>query len=168
MKRSTTIALAFLALSGSVATAAYAQGGKGGMGQTGLMPPIESLDADKNGDITLEEFTKVADERFASADTDKDGKLTVAEVASAIEKMRTENMAKRIIARLDANDDGAVTAEEAANARKKMFAMLDKNDDGKIVASERPQMRDGKGRHGKHHGMGMNDNGQDGPDDGAN
>ena len=111
-----------------------------------MMPPLEMLDADKNGDVTMEEFTKVTDEHFASADSDKDGKLTVAEVAAEIEKMRSERMAKRFIARLDANDDGVLTQEELANARKKMFAMLDRNDDGKIVESERPGGRHGWGR----------------------
>ena len=162
MKPTLKIALAFVALSSALATTAYARDGGGrhgdrqGGGRAGMMPPLEMLDADKNGDVTLEEFTKVANERFAKADADKDGKLTVAEVAAEIEKMRAERMAKRFIARLDANDDGVLTAEEAANAQKKMFAMLDKNDDGKIVQSERP----GKwGRHGKGGGM---DDGADG------
>lgn len=149
------IALAFVALSSALASSAYARDGHGGKhhgGRGGMMPPLEMLDANKDGDVTLEEFTKIANERFASADADKDGKLTVAEVAGEIEKMRAERMAKRMITRFDANDDGVLTAEEAANAQKKMFALLDKNDDGKITKTERP----GKmGRHGK-----------GGPDDG--
>lgn len=163
MKRTMKIALAFVALSGALASTAYAKDGQGGRhqgGRGGMMPPLEMLDANKDGDVTLEEFTKVANDRFASADTDKDGKLTVGEVAAEIEKMRTENMAKRMIARFDANDDGVLTAEEAANGEKKMFAMLDKNDDGKIAKSERP------GKMGRH-GMG-GDNGPDGGPDGAN
>jgi Ca2+-binding EF-hand superfamily protein len=161
MKPTLRIALAFLALSGAVATAAYARDGMGGRHhgggeRAGMMPPLETLDADKSGDVTLEEFTKVANERFAKADADKDGKLTVAEVAAEIEKMRTEQMAKRMISRFDANDDGVLTAEEAANGQKKMFAMLDKNDDGKIAKTEFPQ-------RGGRHGMGG-----EGPDGGAN
>jgi hypothetical protein len=165
MKPTLKIALAFVALSSALSTTAYAReggrhGDRQGGGRAGMMPPIESLDADKSGDVTLEEFTKVANERFAKADADKDGKLTVAEVAAEIEKMRTEEMAKRMISRFDANSDGVLTAEEAANGQKKIFAMLDKNDDGKIVKTEFPQRG---GRHGK---------GGDGPDgapkDGAN
>jgi EF hand len=158
MKPTLKIALAFVALSSALATTAYARDGKHhGRDRAGMMPPLEMLDADKNGDVTLEEFTKVANERFAKADADKDSKLTVAEVAAEIEKMRAEQMAKRMISRFDANDDGVLTAEEAANGQKKMFAMLDKNDDGKIVQSERP----GKwGRHGK--------GGKGGMEDGAN
>jgi hypothetical protein len=154
MKPTLKIALAFVALSSAVAATAYARDGGGrhgdhhGGGRAGMMPSLEMLDADKNGDVTLEEFTKVANERFASADADKDGKLTVAEVAGEIERMRAEQMAKRMIARFDANDDGVLTAEESANAQKKMFAMLDKNDDGKIVQSERPGRWGGKGMRG--------------------
>jgi Ca2+-binding EF-hand superfamily protein len=159
MKPTLKIALAFLALSSAITATAYARDGgrhgdRHGGDRAGMMPPLEMLDADKSGDVTLEEFTKVANERFAKADADKDGKLTVAEVAAEIEKMRAEQMAKRMISRFDANDDGVLTAEEAANGQKKMFAMLDKNDDGKIVQSERP----GKwGRHGKGGDGGMED-----------
>jgi Ca2+-binding EF-hand superfamily protein len=157
MKPTLKIALAFVALSSALAITAHARDGggrQGGKDRAGMMPPLEMLDADKNGDVTLEEFTKVANERFAKADIDKDGKLTVAEVAAEIEKMRAEQMAKRMIARFDANDDGVLTTEESANGQKKMFAMLDKNDDGKIVQSERP----GKwGRHGKGGDRGMED-----------
>ena len=156
MKPTLKIALAFVALSSALATTAYARDGggrhgdrHGGGDRAGMMMmPLETLDADKNGDVTLEEFTKVANERFASADADKDSKLTVGEVAGEIEKMRAEQMAKRMIARFDANDDGVLTAEESANAQKKMFAMLDKNDDGKIVQSERPGRWGGKGMRG--------------------
>lgn len=154
MKPTLKIALAFMALSSALTATAHARDGKHqGRDRAGMMPPLEMLDADKNGDVTLEEFTKVANERFAKADADKDGKLTVAEVAAEIEKMRAERMAKRFIARLDANDDGVLTAEESANAQQKMFAMLDKNDDGKIVQSERPGRWGGKGMRGD----GMND-----------
>jgi Ca2+-binding EF-hand superfamily protein len=161
MKPTLKIALAFLALSSTLATTAYARDGwRHGGDREGMMPKLDMFDADKNGDVTLEEFTKVANERFAKADADKDSKLTVAEVAAEIERMRAEEMAKRMIARFDANDDGVLTAEEAANGEKKMFAMLDKNDDGKIVQSERP------GKWGRH---GMGGDGPDGgPDNGAN
>jgi EF hand len=162
MKRNLTLALAFLALSGAVASTAHARegGGRhhgGGERAGGMMPSLDQADADKNGEITLEEFTKVATERFTSADADKNGQLTVAEVSAEIQKMRTERMATRLIERLDGNGDGVLTADEAQSAQKKMFALLDKNDDGKIVQSERPRHM---GRGGMKDGMG----GQDGAD----
>lgn len=152
MKRNLTIALAFLALSGAVASAAYARdnGGRhhggndrqqeGGGRMGGMMPSLDLADADKNGEITLEEFTKVATERFTAADADKNGQLTVAEVSAEIQKMRNEQMAARMIERFDGNGDGVLTAEEAQSAQKKVFALLDRNDDGKIAANERPKM----------------------------
>jgi Ca2+-binding EF-hand superfamily protein len=162
MKRNLTIALAFLALSGAVAATAYARegGGRhhgGGERAGGMMPSLDQADADNNGEITLDEFTKVATERFTSADTDKNGQLTVAEVSAEIQKMRTERMATRLIKRLDGNGDGVLTAEEAQSAQKKMFALLDKNDDGKIVQAERPRHM---GRKGMKDAMG----GQEGAD----
>ncbi len=163
MKRNLTIALAFLALSGAVASTAYARdgwgGGRhhgGGERAGGMMPSLNLADADKNGEITLEEFTKVATERFTSADADKNGQLTVAEVSAEIEKMRSARMASHMIERFDGNGDGVLTAEEAKSAQTKVFALLDKNDDGKIAANERPRHM---GRGGMKGGMG----GQDAP-----
>jgi Ca2+-binding EF-hand superfamily protein len=150
MKRNLTIALAFLALAGAVGGHAYARdgGGKhnGGMRAGAMMPSLDLADADKNGEITLEEFTKAATERFTSADADKNGQLTVAEVAAEIEKMRSERMATRMIERLDGNGDGTLSAAEAESGQKKIFALMDRNDDGKIAANERPRgMKRGMG-----------------------
>ncbi len=147
MNRYTQIALAVLTLSGATATVAYAQD-RGPEGPR-MLPPIEMMDADKSGDITLEEVTKVTDERFATADADKDGKLTVAEVAAEIARLRSERMAERLISRLDTNEDGVLTADEVSKSRSKMFALLDKNDDGKIVKSEMPNRDRGMRKHGK-------------------
>jgi Ca2+-binding EF-hand superfamily protein len=160
MKRNLTIALAFVALAGAVAGTAYARDGGGrhhGGGERAgaMMPSLDLADADKNGEITLEEFTKVATERFTTADADKNGQLTVAEVSAEIEKMRSERMATRMIERLDGNGDGTLSAEEAQSGQKKIFALMDRNDDGKIAANERPR---GMGR-GMKDGMG----GQDSP-----
>ena len=40
------------------------------------------------------------------------------------------------LARADANNDGAVSREEAMQARQKMFTRLDRNSDGQISADE--------------------------------
>jgi EF hand len=159
MKKTTGMALAFLALSAAVTGAANADKRHGGgdagmMGGGAGMQPMELADADKNGEITFDEFKKAAGDRFVLADVNKDGKVTVEEMAAAIEKMRTERMAKRMIERFDADNDGSVTLAEIENGQKKIYALMDRNDDGKIVAGEMP-------RHGgKHHKGGM----MDGPD----
>ena len=157
MKPTLKIALAFVALSSALATTAYARDGGGrhgdrqGGGRAGMMPPLEMLDADKNGDVTLEEFTKVANERFASADADKDGKLTVAEVAGEIEKMRAEQMAKRMIARFDANDDGVLTAEEVRERPEEnvRHARQERRRQNRPVRAPRPLGRQGHARRGQ-------------------
>jgi Ca2+-binding EF-hand superfamily protein len=154
MKRNLKIALAFLALAGAVGgTAAYARDGwgggrHGGERAGGFMPSLKQADLDNNGEITLEEFTKVATERFTSADADKNGQLTVAEVSAEIQKMRNERMATRVIERLDGNGDGVLTTAEVENARGKLFALMDRNDDGKIAGNELPR-RMGRGMDGQ-------------------
>ncbi len=157
------IALGFLALSTVLGGAAVAKNRHGGGMDHGMMGGpmmnMDTMDADKNGDISFEEFSKAAGDRFILADTNKDGKVTVEEMAAAIEKMRAENMAKRMIDKFDTNGDGALTQEEITVGQKKIFALMDKNNDGKVIKDEMPRQGK-KGHHGdKGGGMG------DGPDD---
>lgn len=112
------------------------------------MGRFDQSDTDKNGEITFDEFSKAAGERFTLADVNKDGKVTVEEMAAAIEKMRAERMARRVINRFDANSDGAVTLAEIQNGQKEIYALMDRNDDGKLVKEEMP--RKGKGHMGRH------------------
>ncbi len=149
MKKTTKLAIAFLALAGSagsVAVAADRDDGPGKGPRHGMMR-FDQLDADSNGDVSFEEFSAAMDKRFGSADADKDGKMTVAEVAAQIEKMRTERMAKRLIDRFDTDGDGAITKAEIEAQQKKRFALLDRNDDGKIEKSEMPRGKFGRRGH---------------------
>lgn len=135
MRKTTRLALAFLAIAGASTSAAMAQGPGGRDGKM----RFERADADNSGDVTFEEFAAAMNTRIASADADKDGKMTVAEIAAEIERMRAERMAKRIVERFDTDGDGALTAAEVESRQKKMFALLDRNDDGKIVREEMPR-----------------------------
>lgn len=158
MKNSLKMALGFVALSAALSTAAHAEMGKGGNGgQMGFggMAPFETLDGDKTGDISFEEFKKAAGERFVLADVNKDSKVTVEEMAAAIEKMRAQRMATRMIERLDTDKDGAVTQAEIEVGQKAIYARLDRNEDGKLVADE--LQRRGKGKHGGRHHNSNND-----------
>ena len=152
MKNSVKLALGFVALSTALAGTAYADNGKGMRGEMGFGPAgFETLDGDKSGDVTFEEFKKAAGEKFTLADADKDGKVTVAEMAAAIEKIRAEMMAKRMMTRMDIDGDGAVTLAEIEKGQQEIYALLDRNDDGKLIEDE--MQRQGKGRHGgKGHG----------------
>jgi Ca2+-binding EF-hand superfamily protein len=150
MKKTTTIAAAFLALAGFAASAAQADDGRrGDRNGPRSVAHFEAADADANGEVTFEEFAEAVSKRLVGADADGDGKMTVGEIAAAIERMRAERMAKRMVERFDADGDGALTMAEIESRQKKMFALLDRNDDGKIVKDEMPRRADGgKGRHG--------------------
>jgi len=158
VKKSTKIAMAFIGIAALGTTAAKAewrpgpsQEMRGGM----MMEQFKNADADKNGDVTLQEFESAISNRLGAVDTNGDKKLTVAEVAAEIQRMRDERMAKRIIARFDTNGDGELTLDEVQNRGQKLFALLDRNDDGKIDANEMPRGQRGEFRHhGSRHGWG--------------
>ena len=113
MKTSTRIALAFLALAGWRGTAAYAARRPARPSRpAGGEMRFDRLDADQSGDITFEEFSAAMKSRIGEADKDGDGKMTVGEIASEIERLRAERMAKRIVERFDTDGDGMLTAAE--------------------------------------------------------
>ncbi len=109
----------------------------------------KSLDADGNGTISLEEYTaffraqreaiQTARDtaRFKALDADGNGQLSVAELI-------VRPMPMRMIERMDANNDGAVTQEEF-DAAKARFA--DRMKGGDFQGRE--------GWHGHHGGKGM-------------
>lgn len=138
MKKSTRIAFAFLALAGT-AGAALAADNNARRGGHDRGMRFERADADNSGDVTFEEFSAAMKSRIGQADADKDGKMTVGEIASEIERMRTERMARRIVERFDVDGDGMLTTAEIESRQKKMFALMDRNDDGKIVKDEMPR-----------------------------
>ena len=144
VKTSTKLAMAFLAVATSAGTSALAADREGER-MDGKMR-FEKADADSSGDITFEEFAAAMKSRVGNADADGDGKMTVAEIASEIERMRAERMARRIVERFDTDGDGMLTVAEIESRQKKLFALMDRNDDGKIVPSEMPKRGWGK-RH---------------------
>jgi Ca2+-binding EF-hand superfamily protein len=151
MRTSTKLALAFLSLAGVAGTAAHAADDQPGRhGPRAGMMRFDRLDADRSGDVTFEEFSTAMKSRIGQADRDGDGKMTVAEIASEIERMRAERIARRIVERFDTDGDGMLTAAEVESRQKKMFALLDRNDDGKVVKDEMPRRKfrrgDGGGR----------------------
>ena len=156
MRKSTKLALAFVALAGAVGTAAYADDHSGGGPRGRMMMRLDKAMKDSNGTITFDQFSDAMDARLKKIVADNGGKLTVAQLADALEKARFEQMAKRIIARYDTKGDGTLTTDDITGREKKVFALLDKNDDGKIEKSELPKGH-GFGRHRQWGGEGGDD-----------
>jgi nitrogen-specific signal transduction histidine kinase len=98
--------------------------------------PFGLVDADKNNEITFEEFKKASEERFVLIDTSKDSKLSVQELTVLIKKKRAEKIAQRVIKRFDSDNDGFLITSEIESQQKKIYDRLDRNKDGKLLADE--------------------------------
>jgi Ca2+-binding EF-hand superfamily protein len=153
MRKSTRLALAFVALAGAVGTTAYAENNASAKMRDDMMMRLDKAMKDSDGTITFDQFSDAMNARLKKLVADNGGKLTVAQLADALEKARFERMAKRIIARYDTKGDGTLTTDDIASREKKVFAMLDRNNDGKIEKSELPK----GGRFGRHRPSGGND-----------
>ncbi|TRC97422.1 hypothetical protein FJV76_00960 [Mesorhizobium sp. WSM4303] len=147
MRKTTGLALAFVALAGAVGTTAYAENNASARMREGTMMRLDKAMKDSNGTISFDQFSDAMNARLKKLVADNGGKLTVAQLADALEKARFEKMAKRIIARYDTKGDGTLTTEDITGREKKAFAMLDRNNDGKIERNELPT----NGRMGRHH-----------------
>lgn len=88
MKKSTKLALAFVALAGAVGTVAYAENKAAGSER---VPSATGLSrAEKtDGTIGFDQFSDAVDVKLAELADGKGGKLTVADLAEALEKRRT-------------------------------------------------------------------------------
>ncbi len=150
MKKSAKTALSATLLVSVLAAAAvpaFAQpGGHGERGQGPRIPIVFSeLDANGDGVITQEEMDARKAAKFAEIDTDGDGQLSADELMAQQAKQeenRRMKRAERMIERLDANDDGLVSAEEMAShegergKRGSLFERADLDDDGKVTEEE--------------------------------
>ena len=143
-----------------------AQGGAPGMmeGMDGMMDMMQRmhgnmmgggvmkmLDADGNGTVTPEEMRTQLQAKLAEYDGDGDGSLSIAEFETLHSAMIREMMVDRF-QHLDADGDGAVTAEEMVAPAEMMERMQ----------MMRSNMAQSQGQPGNGQGMGdgtmMNDN----------
>ena len=154
MRKTTGLALAFVALAGAVGTTAYAENNASARMREDAMMRLDKAMKDSNGTISFDQFSDAMNARLKKLVADNGGKLTVAQLADALEKARFEEMAKRIVARYDTKGDGTLTTEDITGREKKVFAMLDRNNDGKIEKSELPK----GGRFGRHREWDGDDN----------
>lgn len=124
-----------------LAVAAQSEEGHGGPGRDRVMM-FEEIDADGNGEITLEEMTLYRAGRFTGADTDQDGKLSRAELeARAFERMQAR--VERMLKRHDTDGDGLLSPDELGkpDRQARMFERMDADQSGGISAEEMEQAR---------------------------
>ena len=132
--------------------------------------PFDTVDADKDGRVTLAEFDAYRAAKAAEMDTDGDGKLTAAELTAGHLAQMTERaaaMSAHMIDRLDTDGDKALsTAELGARPMPAMlFERADADGDGAVTKVEADALRDkiasrmhgegGQRGHGQHWNWGM-------------
>ncbi len=140
--------------------AAMAETGPGGGDDRGarLMQIFTTADADADGKVTQEELAAQRAAQFAAADSNGDGALGSDELAARDLARFTKTVADRaarLLERHDANGDGSLSPDEIGEGPiEDHFARIDSDDDGAIskaeaeAASERLAEHRGKRKHG--------------------
>jgi EF hand len=158
------LALSGAVLVSGLATSATAQMGPGD-DERGprLAEMFAAIDVDSDGKVTQEELAAHRAAMFAAADSNGDGKLGPDEVAARELARFTEMMpdrAARMVERHDDNGDGVLSADEIGEGpMEDHFARIDTDNDGAIsqaeaeAAGQRLAEHGGKRRHGKTDGM---------------
>ncbi len=114
---------------------------------------------DKNEDGKLEksELVGIISNDFERVDTDEDGFLTLEEFKKA-PRFNRQNRGRRgrpnideMMTKMDSNQDGKLSEEEAKGPLAKRFAKIDTNEDGYLTKDElekapKPNRRRGQGR----------------------
>ena len=89
MRKSTKLALAFVALAGAVGSTAYAEGSAGGeRTQDGMTARVSKAMEGAEGAIGFDQFSTVMDGRLKRLASNNGGRLTVADIAEALETSR--------------------------------------------------------------------------------
>lgn len=140
--KTAAVALALACL----AVPALAQSGPGDM----LLDQFDAIDGDKDGSISPAEIAAHRLARFADSDTNGDGLLSAEELSAAHIARITEQASSRtaeMLRWLDGNGDGQLSIEEMPDGPSpRRLARLDANDDGLISRDEAEAAIE---RHGK-------------------
>ena len=96
---------------------------------------FDRLDLNKDGKISLIEFTPLAEKKFLSVDANKDDAVSTAEIDDAL-KATMERRRNRILANMDADKNGSVTRAELDKYVEAMMKSADTNMDGGVTFEE--------------------------------
>lgn len=152
--KKTTVAILGTAVVLTSAVGAFAHDRKGGDREgRGGMQMFERVDTNSDEKLDFAEFSAPMIERFDEVDADSDGIITEAEIETAAEN-REGRRAKRIAKRLDGDDNGEVTKAELEERQQEMFSRLDADEDGFISIDEAKKMKRGGGKRGGKRGGG--------------
>jgi Ca2+-binding EF-hand superfamily protein len=134
-----SIAVAAGVFAGTAFAGAGADCDKGAAGGHGPGARFGRLDTDKDGKVSLAEFSTSRDGWLTRVDTNKDGVATRAEIDASFEAGRKEHT-QNMFTREDANKDGRLTREET-RMPSAWFERADANHDGALTLAEATEAR---------------------------
>jgi Ca2+-binding EF-hand superfamily protein len=108
---------------------------------------LRFMDADKNGDVSKDEFVQFLSSKFDQIDVNKSGELERSEMASASRFGRRTNAAasadiRRLVRLMDADQNGNVSKDEFIQFISATFDRLDVNKSGTLEREELRQLND--------------------------
>ncbi len=104
---------------------------------------MEHADANSDGNITRDEFLAGPLERFGRMDANNDGVITVAERPQPRARGERGNRPERVDP--DTNNDGSLSRAEFDAQGASMFTRLDANNDGRVTREEAAAARPHRG-----------------------
>ena len=96
---------------------------------------FDRLDVNKDGKISLAEFTPVAEKRFLSIDMNKDEAVSAAEIDASLQAA-LERRRNRILENLDADKNGGISRSELDKYVEAMVTGADTDSDGGVSFAE--------------------------------
>jgi EF hand len=153
------LALAGAVVLSGLASGAMAEMGPGAEDRGArMLEMFATMDADGDGKVTQDEITAHRAAMFAAADSNGDGSLSADELAARELARFTETLpdrSARMLERRDANGDGSLSVDEMGEGpMEDHFARIDSDDDGAISTAEAEAAMDqmaergGKRKHG--------------------
>ena len=96
---------------------------------------FERVDTNKDGKISLSEFSPLAEKGFLKVDANKDDAVSTAEIDAALQAA-IERRRNRILANMDTDKNGSVTRAELGKYVEAMMKSADANGDGGVTFDE--------------------------------